>query len=57
MKRFTIILLILIFVGITISSCSNMRLGTSVGLNMNFGPNGPYVQPHMNVGLYGGGYY
>ncbi|GJM62861.1 hypothetical protein [Persicobacter diffluens] len=36
-------------------SCMNPRLSTSAGVDVHWGPNGPQVRPHMNVGVYGGG--
>ena len=56
-KHRNLIILILIFVSLTFTACSNMHLGTSVGVGVNFGSNGPYVSPHMSVGLSSGGYY
>jgi len=38
-------------------SCSNAHWGTSMGVNMSFGPGGPRVSPSFNVGVYSGGRY
>jgi len=56
-KHRSLIILILIFVSLTLTACSNMHLGTSVGVGVNFGSNGPSISPHMSVGLTSGGYY
>ena len=58
MKKYrNLIIVILVFMSLTVLSCSNMHLGTSVGVGVNFGSNGPSISPHMNVGLTSGGYY
>ncbi len=38
-------------------SCSNAHWGSSMGVNMSFGPGGPRVTPSFNVGVYSGGRY
>lgn len=38
-----------------ISGCANMRWGTNVGVDVRFGPNGPRLEPHVDVDLYSGG--
>jgi len=50
-KKIAAILIILVVLG----SCSNMRWATNAGVNVNFGPNGPRVNPHFDVDLYSGG--
>ncbi len=58
MKKYrSFIILILLIISITLASCSNMHMGTSMGVSMNFGSNGPTIQPHMNIGMSSGGYY
>lgn len=58
MKKYKgIIILIVFIISITLTSCSNMRLGTSMGVDVNFGSNGPTINPHLSVGLHSGGYY
>jgi len=49
----TISIILLLFTLFVVQSCGNMH--TSVGLNMSFGPNGPYVSPSVGVNMYGGG--
>lgn len=51
-KRIFIILFVFAL-AFTVYSCSNMH--TSMGVSMNFGPNGPYVSPHVSMNMYGGG--
>jgi len=51
--RKIIVIFILFFSMFIIESCGSMH--TSVGLNMSFGPNGPYVSPSVGVNMYGGG--
>jgi hypothetical protein len=54
MKRFR---KILILIGLTLvfTACANMRWGTNVGVDVNWGPNGPQVRPHISVDAYSGG--
>lgn len=39
----------------TWSSCGNMHMSSNAGVNVNFGPGGPHVDPYFNVGLHSGG--
>jgi predicted small secreted protein len=58
MKKYKgIIILIVFIVSMTLTSCSNMRLGTNVGVGVTFGSNGPQVTPHASIGLNSGGYH
>ena len=42
---------------LTFSSCANMHMHSNAGVNVNFGPGGPHVDPYLNVGFSGGRYY
>lgn len=42
---------LLLFAGMTFSSCANMRMHTNAGVNVNFGPGGPRIDPYVNVGM------
>ncbi len=48
-------LLLVIFLFLFFTACSNMRWGTSVGMDVRFGPSGPRVVPNMSVDMYSGG--
>ena len=52
-------ILLIGFFSMSVTSCSNMRLSSNAGVNVNFGPGGPHVDPYFNVGLHssGGRYY
>ncbi|MCX2745305.1 hypothetical protein OO013_15615 [Mangrovivirga sp. M17] len=54
-KKKRIVFAFILLIILTLSGCSNMRWGTSAGVSMDFGPNGPRVRPHMDVDLYSGG--
>lgn len=47
--------LILVWIMFFVAGCGNSRVGTSAGVDLVWGPNGPRVQPNLSVGLYGGG--
>ncbi len=53
--KFIAVLSLFLFIGMTLSSCGNMRMSTSAGVNVNFGPGGPRIDPYVNVGMYSGG--
>ncbi len=53
-KKYLSVILVLFLLYIA-QACGSAH--TSVGLNMSFGPNGPYVSPHVGVNFYGGGRY
>ena len=53
----TLFVLTLISALTILESCSNAHWGTSMGMNMSFGPGGPRVTPSFNVGVYSGGRY
>ena len=53
----TLLVLALISTLAIFESCSNAHWGTSMGMNMSFGPGGPRVTPSFNVGVYSGGRY
>ncbi|MCA6074785.1 hypothetical protein [Fulvivirga sedimenti] len=55
-KKLSFCLLMIAAIG-TLESCSNAHWGTSMGMNMSFGPGGPRVTPSFNVGVYSGGRY
>ncbi len=46
---------VLLAVSLALSACSNMRWGANAGVDVNFGPNGPRLDPHVGVDLYSGG--
>jgi hypothetical protein len=52
-KIFSIVLIMFAFYLFTACGAAH----TNVGLNMSFGPNGPYITPHVGVNFYGGGRY
>lgn len=53
-KKAFSVLLVLFFLYM-MNACGSAH--TNVGLSMSFGPNGPYVSPHVGVNFYGGGRY
>ncbi len=53
-KRLVVVLLVAFSMAI-LAGCSNMRWGANAGVNVNWGPNGPTVHPHVGVDLYSGG--
>ena len=58
MKKYrNLLILIVVAVSLAMASCSNMHLGTNMGVNVNFGSNGPTITPHLSVGMSSGGYY
>ncbi len=55
-KKFKIILVLMVLAaGFALSGCSNMRWGANAGVDVNFGPNGPRLDPHVSLDLYSGG--
>ncbi|WP_274474347.1 hypothetical protein [Mangrovimonas aestuarii] len=56
-KNKSIVYAFILLAVFAISACANARWGTSAGVSVDFGPNGPRVRPHMDVGLYSGGRY
>ena len=54
LRRFLPLLLAIILFRF-FTACSNMRWGTSVGMDVRFGPSGPRVVPTMSVDMYSGG--
>jgi predicted small secreted protein len=54
-KMKSILAILILAISLALTGCANMRWGTSAGVNVNFGPNGPRVTPHVNVNLYSGG--
>jgi predicted small secreted protein len=57
MKRKIKILIVLLILatGFVVSSCANMHWGANAGVDVRFGPNGPRLDPHVNLDLYSGG--
>lgn len=53
-KRLLFVALLFVL-GTGLESCSNMRWGTSAGLDVRFGPGGPRVVPRFEVNMYSGG--
>ncbi len=51
----SLFIILIVALSLALTSCANMRWGTSAGVNVSFGPNGPRVTPHVNVNLYSGG--
>ena len=49
-----IVLLALAFI-ISLTSCANAHWGTNAGVDVNWGPHGPRVNPHVSLDLYSGG--
>ena len=52
--KITIVLLLVAF-SMALTGCANMRWGTNAGVDVNFGPHGPRVNPHVSLDLYSGG--
>ncbi|WP_297097581.1 hypothetical protein [uncultured Draconibacterium sp.] len=50
-----VIVLVILATGFAVSACSNMRWGANAGVDVRFGPNGPRLDPHVNLDLYSGG--
>ena len=50
-----LIVVVIIAVGFVVSACANMHWGASAGVDVRFGPNGPRLDPHVDVNLYSGG--
>ncbi|GEM_PF-628695 len=57
MKRKVKIILILLVIAASfaLSACANMRWGANAGVDIRFGPNGPKLNPHVDLDLYSGG--
>ncbi len=57
MKTILRILIAVAFYGslTTFNSCSGAQLRTHAGIDVNWGPNGPRVRPHIGVDVYNGG--
>jgi len=57
MKRKIKILFVLMVLAssLALSGCANMRWSTNAGVNLNFGPNGVRLDPHVSLNLYNGG--
>ena len=51
----SIIVILLVAFSLALTGCANMRWGTNAGVDVNFGPNGPRVNPHVSLDLYSGG--
>ncbi len=51
-----LILALIVFASIALESCANARVSGGVGLDVDFGPNGPRVRPNINVGVYNSGH-
>ncbi len=54
MKKIVVMLFVVISLAI-LAGCANMHWGANAGVNVNWGPNGPRVHPHVGVNLYSGG--
>jgi len=58
MKRFkktALLLITLLFISSSFVGCANAKLRTHAGVEVNWGPHGPKVRPHMGVEVYNGG--
>ncbi len=51
----SILIVVVIAVSLALTSCANMRWGTNAGVDVNFGPHGPRINPHVSLDLYSGG--
>lgn len=49
------VVVVLLVGSLALSACSNMRWGANAGVDVNFGPHGPRLDPHVGVDLYSGG--
>ncbi len=49
-----ILVLALCVIAISLHSC-NAQFRTSAGVDVNWGPNGPRVHPHLGIDVYNGG--
>ncbi len=45
----------LLFLVFSLESCAGMQTYANAGVNVNFGPGGPRIDPYVNVGMYSGG--
>ncbi len=50
-----LLVFVVVIMTITFSACSNLRWGTNAGVDLNFGPNGVRLDPHVSMDLYSGG--
>lgn len=48
-------LALIIFATSILISCANARWATNVGVDVNWGPNGPRVEPNIGFDIYNGG--
>ena len=57
MKKMKNILKIVIVCALffALESCANARWGTNAGVNVEWGPHGPRVRPHVDFDVYNGG--
>lgn len=57
MKFIKFIMLVgaLLFISSSIYSCANARVAAGAGVDVNFGPHGPRLNPHLDVSVYNGG--
>ncbi len=51
-----IVILVIVFTALlALNSCANARWGTNAGLNVEWGPHGPRVRPHVDFDVFNGG--
>jgi predicted small secreted protein len=57
MKIYKKALIVILIIGASnvLFSCGNARWATGAGLDVDWGPNGPRVRPHMDFDIYNGG--
>ncbi len=49
------IIAIMVVGSFMLEGCAGSYVSGGVGVNVDFGPNGPRVRPNLNVGVYNGG--
>lgn len=47
--------MLLVVFSLALVGCANARWGANAGVDVNWGPHGPKLHPHVGVDLYSGG--
>ncbi|WP_143956399.1 hypothetical protein [Robertkochia solimangrovi] len=56
-NRFFVSLFIVALLGLFSACGGSPHWGTSAGVDLTWGPNGPKVRPNVSVGVYNGGHW
>ena len=51
----SIIIVLVVAFSLALTGCANAHWGTNAGVDVNFGPHGPRINPHVSLDLYSGG--